>query len=104
MRPLNKATLLTLALVATTAISSGLIGCSASAGPLAQYQPNSQELKTVDGRIAGVPPDQRGEPVPVIGVSEFGDTVLSDDLVDQIYVVKIWYLACGPCIVSSTDA
>ncbi|CVN70944.1 Redoxin domain protein precursor [Micrococcus luteus] len=101
MRTSKRTILLKTALVATTAISLGLIGCTA-ATPLAErYQQDNERTGSADGRIVEIPVDERGAPVSFTGTTEYGDPIASDDYAGQVYVVNFWYAACGPCIVEA---
>lgn len=101
MRTSKQAYLLISALVATTALSIGLIGCT-PADPLSeQHQQGSEQGGTSDGRIIEIPINQRGAAVSFSGTTEYGDPISSDDYAGQVYVVNFWYAACGPCIVEA---
>ena len=98
MRTSKPTYLLLTALVATAAISIGLIGCTAAAPMSEQYQQGSERSGTSDGRIVEIPVDERGAAVSFSGTTEYGDPVSSDDYAGEVYVVNFWYAACGPCI------
>ena len=101
MRTSRQAYLLMTALVATAAISIGLISCSAAEPMSEQYQQGSERSGTSDGRIVEIPIDERAAAVSFSGTTEYGDTVSSDDYAGQVYVVNFWYAACGPCIIEA---
>lgn len=101
MRTSKPAYLLMTALVATAAISIGLIGCTAAEPLSERYQQSSERSGTSDGRIVEIPIDERGAAVSFSGTTEYGDLVSSDDYAGQVYVVNFWYAACGPCIVEA---
>lgn len=101
MRTSRPTYLLTTALVATAAISVGLIGCAA-AEPLSEsYQQGSERTSTFDGRIVEIPIGERGDAVTFSGTTEYGDLVSSEHYAGQVYVVNFWYAACGPCIIEA---
>ncbi|WP_453975999.1 TlpA family protein disulfide reductase [Brevibacterium pityocampae] len=87
--------------MATTAISLGLIGCTAATPLSERYQQDNERTESADGRIVEIPVDERGAPVSFTGTTEYGDPVASDDYAGQVYVVNFWYAACGPCIVEA---
>ncbi len=101
MRTSKPTYLLLTALVATAAISIGLIGCTAAAPMSEQYQQGSERSGTSDGRIVEIPVDERGADVSFSGTTEYGDPVSSDDYAGEVYVVNFWYAACGPCIIEA---
>lgn len=101
MRTSKPAYLLMTALVATAAISIGLIGCTAAEPMSERYQQGSERSGTSDGRIVEIPIDERGAAVGFSGTTEYGDPVSSDDYAGQVYVVNFWYAACGPCIIEA---
>ena len=101
MRTSKPTYLLMTALVATAAISIGLIGCTAAAPMSEQYQQGSERSGTSDGRIVEIPVDERGADVSFSGTTEYGDPVSSDDYAGEVYVVNFWYAACGPCIIEA---
>ncbi len=101
MRTSRPTILLTAALVATTALSVGLIGCSATDSLSEQYQQGSERSESADGRIVEIPVAERGAAVSFAGTTEYGDPVSSDDYAGQVYVVNFWYAACGPCIIEA---
>ncbi|MDF1488767.1 TlpA family protein disulfide reductase [Tessaracoccus caeni] len=101
MRTSKPTYLLLTALVATAAISIGLIGCTAAAPMSEQYQQGSERSGTSDGRIVEIPVDERGAAVSFSGTTEYGDPVSSDDYAGEVYVVNFWYAACGPCIIEA---
>ncbi|RGE19102.1 TlpA family protein disulfide reductase [Leucobacter sp. wl10] len=93
--------MLVTALVATSAISIGLIGCAAAAPLSERYQQENERTGAADGRIVEIPVDERGAPVTFAGTTEYGEPVASDDYAESVYVVNFWYAACGPCIVEA---
>jgi len=101
LRTSRQAYLLMTALVATAAISIGLISCSAAEPMPDQYQQGSERSGTSDGRIVEIPSDERSTAVSFSGTTEYGDPVSSDDYAGQVYVVNFWYAACGPCIIEA---
>ena len=101
MRTSKPTYLLLTALVATAAISIGLIGCTAAAPMSEQYQQGSERSGTSDGRIVEIPVDERGADVSFSGTTEYGDPVSSDDYAGEVYVVNFWYAACAPCRVEA---
>lgn len=101
MRTSRPTILLTAALVAATALSVGLIGCSATDSLSEQYQQGSERSESADGRIVEIPAAERGSAVSFAGTTEYGDPVSSDDYAGQVYVVNFWYAACGPCIIEA---
>lgn len=101
MRTSRTTYLLMTALVATAAISTGLIGCTAAEPMSEQYQQGSERSGTSDGRIVEIPIEERGAAVTFNGTTEYGDPVSSDDYAGQVYVVNFWYAACGPCIIEA---
>lgn len=101
MRTSRPTYLLMTALVATAAISTGLIGCTAAEPLSEQYQQGSERSGTSDGRIVEIPIEERGAAVTFNGTTEYGDPVSSDDYAGQVYVVNFWYAACGPCIIEA---
>ncbi|RGE21598.1 TlpA family protein disulfide reductase [Leucobacter sp. wl10] len=90
--------MLSAALLAATAISLGLVGCTSTSSLANQYQQNSGRSGSADGRVVEIPADQRGTPVSFSGTTEYGKKVSSEDYAGQVYVVNFWYAACGPCI------
>lgn len=90
---------------ASAAVVLALTGALAACGsdPLAEQYRSGDNKGYVAGdfRVVEIPADERGEPVEFEGVTEYGDTVSSDDFVDDVLVVNFWYAACGPCRVEA---
>lgn len=101
MRTSRQAYLLMATLVATAAISTGLLGCTA-ADPLSeQYQQSNERSRSADGRLVEIPIYERGAVVSFSGTTEYGNPVLRADYAGQVYFANSWNAAYVPCIIKA---
>jgi peroxiredoxin len=81
-----------------------LAGCSGADDPLAGFGGSgNQNYISGDGTELELAPDERGEPVEFQGETPAGETISSEDLAGQVYVVNFWYAGCPPCRAEATD-
>lgn len=80
-----------------------LAGCTAD--PLAeQYQDGSgQGYISGDGAYTEIEPADRDEPIEFSGTDENGETISSDALSGEVFVVNFWYAGCPPCRTEAPD-
>lgn len=91
-------------LAAAGAVVLLLAGCSANDALADQYADGSgQGYISGDGAYTEIPSADRDEPIVFEGVDENGNTISSDSLAGQVYVVNFWYAGCPPCRVEAPD-
>ncbi|CAN5601117.1 TlpA disulfide reductase family protein [soil metagenome] len=80
-----------------------LAGCTAD--PLAeQYQDGSgQGYISGDGAYTEIEPADRDDPIEFSGTDENGDTISSEALAGEVFVVNFWYAGCPPCRTEAPD-
>ncbi len=79
-----------------------LTGCAADDSLAQQYRDGSEKgYISGDFQVVEISEPERGDSVVFEGVTETGDTVISDDYRGGVLVVNFWYAACGPCIVEA---
>jgi len=84
-------------------LTLALAGCTAD--PLAeQYADGSgQGYISADGAYYEIPAAERDDPIQFEGPTEAGDTLGSDALIGEVYVVNFWYAGCPPCRLEAPD-
>jgi peroxiredoxin len=81
-----------------------LAGCSSADDPLSGFGGNgNQNYISGDGTELELSPAQRSEPVEFEGTTPDGETISSDDLAGQVFVVNFWYAGCPPCRAEAAD-
>lgn len=91
-------------LAAAGAVALLLAGCTANDDLAEQYQSGSgQGYISSGGEYTEIPADSRDEPIVFEGVDEYGDTLSSEKLAGEVYVVNFWYASCPPCRVEAPD-
>lgn len=91
-------------LAAAGAVALLLAGCTSNGSLEEQYADGSgQGYISGDGAYTEIPAADRGAPIVFEGVDEHGDSISSDSLAGQVYVVNFWYAGCPPCRVEAPD-
>jgi thiol-disulfide isomerase/thioredoxin len=89
---------------AATAVALLLAGCSTAENLADQYADGSgQGYISGDGAYTEIPPAERDDPVVFAGTDERGQTIDSESLAGEVYVVNFWYASCPPCRVEAPD-
>lgn len=88
-----------LAALATALTAGALLGCSSNTPGLADQWQDAGDKGYVagDGSTTSFAPEDRTEPIEFSGVTEFGDTLGSADILGDVTVVNFWYAGCAPC-------
>ncbi|MDO7880866.1 TlpA family protein disulfide reductase [Salinibacterium soli] len=91
-------------LAAAGAVALLIAGCTSNGSLEEQYADGSgQGYISGDGAYTEIPAADRGAPIVFEGVDEHGDSISSDSLAGQVYVVNFWYAGCPPCRVEAPD-
>lgn len=91
-------------LAAAAAAAFLLAGCTANDDLAEQYQSGGgQGYISSDGAYVEIPVADRDAPIVFEGVDEYGDTISSETLADQVFVVNFWYAGCPPCRLEAPD-
>lgn len=94
-----------LATALSVALTATLAGCQASGESLAEQWEEASDKGYVsgDGSSASIPPAERTEPVLFEGVTEYDETLGSDETIGSVTVVNFWYAGCAPCRAEAPD-
>lgn len=106
MRPAGRARALRrFALVAPLAVALTLVGCSAGGDDLSQQweEASGKGYVAGDGSTLSLPIAERGDPVAFSGITEWDETLGSDDTIGSVTVVNFWYAGCAPCRAEAAD-
>ncbi len=91
-------------LAAAGAVALLLAGCTAHDSLADQYADGSgQGYISGDGAYTEIPAADRDEPIVFEGADEHGNTISSESLAGQVYVVNFWYASCPPCRLEAPD-
>lgn len=76
-----------------------LAGCSGEGSGLSAQWEESNDKGYVagDGSTTSIAPVDRTDPVHFEGVTEYGESLSSDDTLGAVTVVNFWYAGCAPC-------
>lgn len=95
----SRVRLLARALIAASAVSFALVGCSTGTDAVAQG--GTFEFVAPGGKtdIFYDPPDSRGRPGPLSGpdLMDPAKTISLDDFAGKVVVINVWGQWCGPC-------
>ncbi|XPP26628.1 MAG: TlpA family protein disulfide reductase [Leucobacter sp.] len=86
-------------------LALALVGCAGSGDDLARQWESASDKGYVagDGTTLSLAIEDRGDPVVFEGITEYDETLSSDDTLGSVTVVNFWYAGCAPCRAEAAD-